>query len=106
MKSWLPLCIVNGLILAVVATFAREVWTLFESPICLAYMQGTGLLFMWLLGGNARCLHDYHQAWLRDQVRKRRAEYGDYSEPYTWFRRDPNPEPLRNLEGRWKAVGR
>ena|SRR6266576_1388847 len=99
MKSWWPLCLVNGLILAVVAIFAQAAWALWSDSVCIAYIESAFLVVMFLIVGNGQCLHRYHRDWLRDQARKRRAERGDYSEPYTWFQRDPNPEPLRNEEG-------
>lgn len=94
MKSWLPLCIVNGMILAVLARVAEVFWQV--SPLRSVVYQIPAMT-LWLLAANMRCLLRYRRALLRSEAFRRRVEREQiYSEPYTWFRRDPNPEPLRN----------
>src|SRR6266576_3161609 len=97
MKSWWSLCLVNGLILAIVARVVE---------VCCQVKPLRGLAFqvisiiVWLFGSNCLCLLRYRRALLRSEAFRRRVERERiYSEPYTWFRRDPNPEPLINEDG-------
>ncbi len=96
MKSWFPLVLVNGLILAVVARVVEVCW---QVRSIRGLVLQVAPVIVWLFGRNCLCLLRYRRAWLRSEAFRRRVEREQiYSEPYTWFRRDPKPEPLRNEE--------